>query len=555
MYIKSINNVVGYKDLPNGFCTEFSENMNYIIGANFQRKSTIGSLFNWCLTGTSLYGNEREQVANDKIKVHNIIVDITFIDNYGIEHRLIRDKGKQMNLILDGKEVKQEMLAQFYHDKDVFLVSHNPYYFPSLEPKEQKDLLRKILPSIYPEQTFKFLTEDEQKIIGKPIECLGSYTDKKNAEISELNKEYEQNCGSLEAYKTMALNQVEELLLFDKEELLQELQAKYDMIASDIGNSNLEDIQRSITRINERLAEIFKDKLVNITENYNKENSKLKNIDAEKSICASCRQEIKDNETKEHLKKFYQKELNKLQEKADKLKEDAMQLVEERKKKQEILNKLETPDTKQLEIEKQELKSKIEELQEEKKNILVHNNGVKTKQEQVKQAKDKILLLEKAQQEILDMLEKCKKQRKIANKLKILVIERQQEEINKFLNKVDIQFSKINKIDDKIVECCEILYEGREYKKLSKSQQIRTCLEISNVFNNLSGLKAPIFFDDAESTTDIAKIENTQMIISLVIKYNPLEILYDYEDVLDRKKKSVEREIEESSSFIIEQAA
>ncbi len=45
------------------------------------------------------------------------------------------------------------------------------------------------------------------------------------------------------------------------------------------------------------------------------------------------------------------------------------------------------------------------------------------------------------------------------------------------------------------------------------------------------------------------------MIISLVIKYNPLEILYDYSDVLDRRKKSVEREIRENSSFVIQQAA
>ena len=36
MYIKSINNVVGYKDLPDGFNIEFNENKTYIVGANFQ---------------------------------------------------------------------------------------------------------------------------------------------------------------------------------------------------------------------------------------------------------------------------------------------------------------------------------------------------------------------------------------------------------------------------------------------------------------------------------------------------------------------------------------
>ena len=47
MYIKSINNVIGYKGLPDGFNIEFDENKTYIVGANFQGKTTIGSLFNW----------------------------------------------------------------------------------------------------------------------------------------------------------------------------------------------------------------------------------------------------------------------------------------------------------------------------------------------------------------------------------------------------------------------------------------------------------------------------------------------------------------------------
>lgn len=555
MYIKRINNVVGYKDLPDGFNADFSENMNYIVGANFQRKTTTGSLFNWCLTGTSLYGNEREQVANDKTKATTVIVDITFVDNYGIEHRLIRDKGKQMNLMLDGKEIQQEMLAGFYKDKDIFLVSHNPYYFASLEPKEQKDLLRKIVPAISLEESFELLTKEEQDVIENPIEYLSSYTDKRNEEINGLQKEYDRNSGMLQTYRTIALNQVGEISEFEKEEMLQELQKRYDVLSMDLGNSSLEDLQRSINKINERLEEIFKDKLVDITENYNKENNKLKNVDKEQSICPSCKQEIKDSEAKEYLKKFYQKQLDKWQEKANKLKEDATQLANERKSKQEIFEKLNTSDMQKLTQEKDEIKLQIDILQQEKNNILLQNRETQVKQEQIKDAKNNIELLEKTQQEILDSIEKNKKQKEVANKLKRLVIEKQKEIIDKFLNKVDIQFSKINKSNDKISECCDIYYEGREYKKLSKSQQARACLEISNLFNNLSGIKAPVFFDDGESTTDIQEMINTQMVISIVIKYNPLEILYDYSDVLDRKKKSIEREVKENSSFVVQQAA
>lgn len=550
MYIKSINNVEGYKDLPDGFSAEFSENTTYLIGGNFQRKTTVGSLFNWCLTGTTLYGKEKESVANDKRKISNVIVDITFVDNYGIEHRLIRDKGKEMTLILDDKEIKQESLAEYYKDKDIFLVAHNPYYFYSLEPKEQKELLRKIVPTIDPIVAFNFLNTEEQQIIGEPIKLLGTYTDKKNEAVNELKDEYNKNLGQLQAYEKLALSQEGEILSFEKDNELQELQERYDAIANDYGSSNLEDLQKNINALNNQLNDILKIQLVNIQTQYNKECNKLKNLQEEKPICPSCRQEIKDSDARNHLINYQHKEMDKLKQKAEQLKDEATRIVNKRKSKMDIFEKLNTADADKISKEKTDLKEKIKKLQEEKMNIELHNKEVQAIRNQVQEAKNKIELIKKAQNEIQEEIEKNNQQKKIANKLKILIIEKQQEQINKYLNKVNIQFSKVNKTNDKVVECCEIQYEGREYKKLSKSQQARACLEISNVFNNLSGIKAPIFFDDAESTTDIGDIANTQMVISLVIKYNPLEILYDYEDVLDRRKKSIEREIEENDDYL-----
>ena len=563
MILKSINNVIGYKDLPDGFNAEFDENQTYIIGTNFQRKTTVGSLFNWCLTGTSLYGNEKEQVQNDKEEKANVIVDMTFLDNYGIEHRLIRDKGKRMNLILDGKEIKQEQLAEFYHDKNIFLVSHNPYYFATLEPKEQKELIRKIIPAISKENSFKLLAKDEnfdkninlEDILGEPIEHIEGYIDKKNDQINDLQKEYNENVGYLEAYKNMAYIQTGEILQFDKEKELNELQERFETMSINLENSNLEDLQHSITRINEKVEELVKEKLSIVVENYNKEKQKLKNASLEKYICSTCRQEIKDDEVKEHLKKFYMKELDKLQEKANKIKQETKDLLKEKQQKQEIFEKLNTSEMKELQEEKEKLKKQIDILQQEKREILLHNKEIEVKQEQLKKVQNNIEIAQKAIQEILIELETIKKQKEIANKLKRLVIEQQKQEINKYLDKVDIQFCRENKTNDKITECCDIYYEGREYKKLSKSQQVRACLEISNLFNNLSKIKAPIFLDDAESVTDINQITNTQMIISLVIKYNTLEILYDYSEVLDRKKKSIEREFAESNNYIIKQAA
>ena len=40
------------------------------------------------------------------------------------------------------------------------------------------------------------------------------------------------------------------------------------------------------------------------------------------------------------------------------------------------------------------------------------------------------------------------------------------------------------------------------------------------------------------------------MILAIVIKYNDLEILYDYSDVLIRERDSINKKIEESSNLL-----
>lgn len=554
MYLKSINNVEGYKDLPDGFNAEFDKDITYIIGANFQRKTTVGSLFNWCLTGRTLLGNEKESVANDKKDISNVLVDITFIDNNGIEHRLIRNKSKNTNLLLDGKQIKQEILSQFYADRDVFLAAYNPYYFFSLKPLQQRELLGKIIPPISPEKAFDLLNEDEKRILEQPIKNLNVYTDNRNKELKQLEKEYMINVGSLKAIKEIALKQEGDFITFNKEIELEQKMNKYKILENSV-NQDIAELERKNINIDKRLDELFNVKLKGIMTKFNCENEKLKRLNNEKSICSTCKQEIRDSEMIKHLKESYLKVLGELQNKSNELQKDATFLTNKKKENLELIEKISSPDIQKIENEKKKLKVEIKELQEEQQRIIIHNNKVQALVDEVKNAKKNIAIIEKAQQEILEKQEKCKMKKDIANKLKILIIDKQKEEIQKHLNKVEIQFSKIRKSDNNIIECCIINYEDREYKKLSKSQQARTNIEISNLFNKLSRIQAPIFFDDAESTTDIDMVSNTQMIISLVVKGTPLEILYDYNDVLLRRKESIEKEIENENNYMLEKVA
>ena len=77
-----------------------------------------------------------------------------------------------------------------------------------------------------------------------------------------------------------------------------------------------------------------------------------------------------------------------------------------------------------------------------------------------------------------------------------------------------------------------------------------TDIEIAQLINKVSGIETPMFIDDVESITQINLKSNIQIILSIVIKFNNLEILYSYPDVLEREKISINKKIEESSNIL-----
>ena len=73
-----------------------------------------------------------------------------------------------------------------------------------------------------------------------------------------------------------------------------------------------------------------------------------------------------------------------------------------------------------------------------------------------------------------------------------------------------------------------ITYNGNEFKNLSKSETIATSLELSNMFNKISGVNLPLFIDDSESCADYNFIEDyskdSQVLIAQVNKGQNLQI-------------------------------
>ena len=211
---------------------------------------------------------------------------------------------------------------------------------------------------------------------------------------------------------------------------------------------------------------------------------------------------------------------------------------------------MKTPEMKQQTQRRDELKEKIDLLRKEKSEVELYNREIEIKYNNIVDAKNKIEAIEREETEIAETIEKYSKQIQIVTRLNLLIMKEQMKGISQYLDKVTIEFTKIDEETGEILDIYEIKYDGRNYEKLSKSYKLRADIEISQLINKVTGIETPIFIDDVESITQINLKSNIQTILSIVIKFNNLEILYSYPDVLEREKISINKKIEESSNIL-----
>lgn len=555
MIIKSINDTFGYKGLPDGFRVEFDDSITYIVGDNFKTKTTILGVPLWVLTGYNMNGGNQENVANDNNhNISNVTAEITIIDNDGELHVIKRSKGHNNIVTIDGYKATKEDLATFYKDIQFFICSYNPYRFSNLEPVKQKELLLRLLPKVSKMEIYNTLTSEEKEIITSPIEDYKVYNQNRRAEIKELEFEKSRCNGVIDSQCIPAFEIEEEKQEFTKQKLLNELENQYEMLLANCKDGeSINSLNKKINILTEKIENILNIDLKEIKERKNKIKERLK--DTENAICKFCRQPITNQEILENLRRQDNRELEKLDKQTEKLKNETKEYLREMKEKKKLLAELSTSDNIEKEQHKNVIKQQIDELLKEKQNIEIKNREIETKKASIKYAKEQIEQAKNKIEECENQIFLKNKQIKICNKLNTIHIEKQMETIMDKLDKVSITFSKYDANKMEFVDDYTIKYEGRDYSKLSRSQKMRADFEIANLINSLSGINSPMFIDDTESIRDIEINTENQIITAIFIKHSDLDIFYNYEDVLQRKKESIEKQLGERREFVLLKAA
>ena len=551
MFIKNIFNVKNYKGLEDGFKVEFDE-ITYIVGDNAKNKTTIGSLPLWILTGYNIYGSNKEQVANDSIITgQNTIASMTIIDNQGSEHVITRCKGKDNFVMLDGIRTTQEILTRFYKDVHAFICSYYPNYFRSMDLAKQRELLLRILPAVSSEDAFKLLEKEEQEILEHPIADIKGFCKSKRAEIKEITSELDKLAGSKNMLINIAIQKEDNLKKFEKQSELDNLEKEYEKLIENTDNIvTLEEIEKDINRLDSKISNNIKIELQELQKRQKKELENLDNVTSVTSTCPTCKQEIKNENLIKALKITYKKNINTIAEKIEFLKKETQELIDRKKQQIEKYRVLKTPQMQEKAKMRDEIKTKIDILQKEKSEIDLFNKEVELKHNEIVNAKKKIEEFDNLSKEMAETIDRYNSQLKIATRLNLLIIKEQMKKVNRYLKNVTIEFSSVNEETGEIMDVYEVKYKGRKYEKLSKSYKLRADIEIATLINKVTGINTPMFIDDVESITEIDTTNNIQTIMAIVIKFNDLEVLYDYSDVLTRERDSINKKIEESSNLL-----
>ena len=523
-YIKTI----GFRKNKETFETNLYD-ITSITGGNTKGKTNILYAIIWGFLGTNLTGDEKEWLGNKNSD--DCLVELHFTDNFNIPHILVRYKNKYDNsknfIMLDGKTATQKDIQSFYGDKKLFLSILNPNYFISKKPAEQKELLDKYLPEIDISIVYDKLDNTEKALLESCPKNILEFISELNENKRITETKIENLQGKIE-YAQNIINStvIEAEKTFEKAEELKF--ARMELSSLEAENTFTKTRQENIVNdLNNQIADKEK-QIQDLTTNMKAGKQKYLQLKAEPvSYCPTCKQ-VLNPEGKLITINNMRTELEIAFESKQKLDIELMDLKSKHATERCKLHALESKSNLEREKHIEELRSQIQELEQEQLEIERFNSSILSQKHTIDGAENDISLFSSQIMECSKLLENIKETKDVAQKLYINYIEEKMKFATKHLKNVSIKYYKVSKDDGVIKEDFIILYNGNELKSISRSETIATSLELCNMLNKVAKTNFPLFIDDSESCADYNFIEDysngTQILIARVEKGKDLTI-------------------------------
>ncbi|MFZ5351524.1 MAG: hypothetical protein ACOZCL_02235 [Bacillota bacterium] len=509
MFIKKIR-LSGFKNVPDTDIRQFEFfGFTKIQGENFVGKTSIGDALSWVFSGKSSAGITADYILrNDQSQT--ALVEAEFLDNEENIHILRREmKGSSSTIYLDDIPIKEGDLVEFIGTPELFLSTFMIGYFHRMTPKAAKELLMSVIP--FPSHKtimkrveaalWQFLPEDADFDSNTFLKQKRSELKPVEDEIKRLS---EKKAAAEEKLKNVKPGElIDETVLKERLESLE--QRKVNLIKLSSQGVSIGYLEGKIMAVGMEIKKLQNQKSIIHSQQQPK-------------YCPTCRQPIPEEELNKVFENTREQEIS-IQSQIEKLESEEKELfgrLEEEKGKNRQVSAVQE--------ELAAVEQEIKQLRTEYEKVLIHNQSINSDTAFVEESRR---IIKEAEEKLGRLTaERYKINRSITavTQYNSIKADMQYESVKKNLNNVTIRLQRINYSSGELRDCFEILYKGREYSMLSTSETIRAGLEISNFINLRTGLKLPVFIDNAESITHYDR-PPYQLFEAKVMKDAPLTVI------------------------------
>ncbi len=510
MIIKRLR-ISGFKHIKDTEWVEFKfYPYTMVSGENFTGKTTICEALCWGFCGCNINGNVIYDSLLMNYQSSMMEVEIEFVDNKGDNHILKRSKQKSVTIELDRKVVNQNVIFEYIGDKNVFMNTFVVGNFLKLSPKEARELLMQILPQINHNEILEKIPADMQGYLPEnQILRSNDYLKSLKARIKKLESDEIHLKGQLKAFSENA--QAKGIAIVDESAVLsriEELEKKKEHLIK---------VQVFVKDIS-----VLYEKRDLLRKEYNLLKSKLLKIAfSSGDTCPTCRQKITE-ECIEHLDNYISQANKEILTQVNEIIKQGKELNSTIENEENKFG-YEVPDQKNVADELENITVELKKLRLQHEDILKNNAKATAHADFADKSKSSLQDINKKIAELKEEIAELKKAIEAAAFCNSIKTELQFQNISKYLNRVSIRLEKVVKSTGEVKDCFEVLYDDKELMLLSNSERVRVGLEISNLINNKTGLKIPLFLDNAESITHYEK-PDAQVIEAVVARKMPLTV-------------------------------
>lgn len=491
-----LQNFKSHKDLE----VKFGD-LTKILADNAKGKSSIGEAITFLLYGNDLLGSKLDpspvtyQADNTLVTLQLSVDDVELL----LGREIVKGRNKFYVNEVPSKATEFNEVVEKLFDKDLFLSLFNPSYFFTLHWEKQRQMILKYTTAPANKEVLKELPKPQSDKLATLV---------KKHSLDDLDKIHRANKTKLDKQYIAAQSRTKTLR--------EQLEQQAPTVPLDSLNAELSQLVKERNAI-----ESVTDKAQDTNGRINILHSKIHALTTERDHIKETFNQLKSEPIQDTCRVCHQTLQDEAIDAVEAEKEQRIQqvkskfqkVVDERKALEEELKTLEYVDVSE-QLEKARLL-------QEKINPIEYEIS---KHRELKSLEEQVVAAEMNEKETLESLNESIFILDAIKDFKAKEAELQVKKVQCLFENLSIKLFEEVKTTGEDKPTFIVQMDGKDYMKLSFSEQTRAGLEIRDVLSEQSNLIAPCFVDNAETITKFQE-PNGQLIISRVVAGNELEVI------------------------------